>query len=160
MSLVYRFPFPGMASAENTAVIGKAFAEETPATRSTCKKSTQAASLKVLHTGFMNLLAQILQVNLTCACILTTFTLSGLEVCTDLEKGWSPSLGSQDHRSLLRPQSPGGWGLLPSQTRSPPQSRPGDETDNMGVSQVLKATRLLTGVFCLREPLRMYCCLL
>ena len=60
-------------------------------------------------------------------------------MCTDLEKGWSPSLENQVRKTLLRPQSPGGWGLLPSQMRSPPQSRPRDERDKMGV---LKAARL------------------
>ncbi len=141
LSLVCCCPFPGKASAEKTAVTGKAFAEETPVTRSTCKKGTQAASFQALHTGFVNLLTRCLQKNQTCAGIFTT--LSGLGVCTDLEKGWSPSLGSRDHRSLLRLQSPGGWGLLPSQMRSPPRSRPGDERDKMGV---LKAARLLSNM--------------
>jgi len=59
-------------------------------------------------------------------------------VCSDLEKGWSPSLENLVRKTLLRPQSPGGWGLLPSQMRSPPQSRPGDESNKMGV---LKAAR-------------------
>ncbi len=67
-------------------------------------------------------------------------------MCTDLEKGWSPSLENQVRKTLLRPQSPGGWGLLPSQMRSPPQSRPGDQRDNMGVSCMLKAARLLSNM--------------
>jgi len=60
LSLVCCFLVPGKAS-EKTAVTGKASAEETPVTRSTCKKGTQAASFNALHTGFVNLLTQCLQ---------------------------------------------------------------------------------------------------